>query len=198
MSEELHVRPRHPSPSENTIPFPHAPSISRQSLSLTSADIESLGYSYSQAYANLSHDSNATHQARLSRTPHGSIRSVRGRTGAQQLSPVAEENEERRRSRGSRGSHTSSPISHRSSVPAPLAGLTLALVEGPAMVGAFPEDVNEAIMSELSRVEARHAALARHTPRRFKILRIFEPVKRVAKAAGNAISGALKSYRPFA
>lgn len=200
MSEELHVRSRHPSLRENTIPFPHAPSISRQSLSLTSTDIESLGYSYSQAYANLSHDSNGTNQAqaRLSRTPHGSIRSARGRTAAQQLSPVAEENEERRRSRGSRGSYTSSPITHRSSVPVPLAELTMALAEGPAIVGAFPEDVTEAIMSELSRVEARQAAIARQTPRRFKILRIFEPVKRVAKAAGNTISGALKSYRPFA
>jgi len=74
----------------------------------------------------------------------------------------------------------------------------MSLVEGPAIVGAFPEDVNEAILSELSRVEARNAAIARHPSRRFKILRIFEPVKRVAKAAGNAISGALKSYRPFA
>jgi hypothetical protein len=190
MSEELHVRPRHPSLRENTIPFPHAPSISRQSLSLTPTDIESIGYSYSQAYADLSHDPNATHQARLSRTPAGSIRSARGRPGAQQLSPVAEENEERRRSRGS---HTSSPASpaptHRSLVPAPPAE--------PTVVEIFPEDITEAIMSLLPRVEARNAAIARHRSRRSKIFKALAPVKRIAKAAGNAISGALKSYRPF-
>jgi hypothetical protein len=187
MNKVLHVRSRHPSMRENTIPFPHAPSISRQSLSLTPTDIDSIGYSYSQAYTDLSHDPNATHQVRLSRTPAGSIRSTRGRPGAQQLSPVAEENEERRRSRGS---HTSSPLTHRSSVPVTVTQATV--------IEIFPQDITEAIMSVLPRVEARAAAVARHRTKRQKILGAFAPIKRIAKAAGNAISGALKSYRPFA
>jgi hypothetical protein len=190
MSEMLHVRTHHPSLRENTIPFPHAPSISRQSLSLSPADIESIGYSYSQAYDSLSHEPNATHQPRLTRTPVGSIRSVRGRAGANQLSPVAEENEERRRSRGSRGSYTSSPTAHRSSVVAPPAE--------PSVVAIFPEDVTEVIMSLLPCVEARMPATERHPPRRFNILRAFSFVMRTAKAAGSAISGALRSHRPFA
>ncbi|KAI9513455.1 hypothetical protein F5148DRAFT_6368 [Russula earlei] len=185
MSEVLHVRARHPSISENTIPFPHAPSISRQSLSLTSTDIGDIGYSYSQAYASLSHDSNATYQARLSRTPAGSVRSMRSRPGAKQLSPVAEEREERRRSRGSR-SYTSSLVTHRSSsIPVPLSG--------PPVVEIFPEDITEAIMSLLPRVEARTAAIARHRSRRPRLLRALVPVKRIAKAAGSVITGAAKA-----
>jgi hypothetical protein len=193
MSETLHVRTRHPGHSENSVPFPHAPSISRQSLSLSPADIESLGYSYSQAYDSLSHEPDATYQTRLSRTPAGSIRSVRGRLGAKQLSPVAEENEERRRSRGS---HTSSPMTHRSSVAAP--PLDLEPNVEPNVVGIFPEDVTEVIMSLLPQVEARIPTSVGHRPRRFKILRAFGFVMRTAKAAGNAISGALRSHRAFA
>lgn len=192
MSEELHVRTRHPSLRENSIPFPHAPSISSQSLSLTSTDIESIGYSYSQAYSSLSHEPNATHQARLSRSPAGSVRSFRIRPATQQLSPVAEENEERRRSRGSR-SYTSSPDTHRSThrslIPAPLSG--------PTVVEIFPEDITEAIMSLLPRVEARTAAIARQRSIRQKLLGAFVPVKRIAKAAGSAISGAAKVIPTF-
>ncbi|KAH9968105.1 hypothetical protein BC827DRAFT_1263838 [Russula dissimulans] len=189
MGEVVHVRARHPSLKENSIPFPHAPSISRQSLSLTSADIESIGYSYSQAYNDLSHDPLTTYQARLSRTPAGSVRSMRSRPAAKQLSPVAEESEERRRSRGSR-SPTSSPVTHRSSlVPAPLSV--------PTVVEIFPEDITEAIMSLLPQVEARSAAIARHRSRRPKILRFFAPVKRIAKAARGVISGAAKVIPTF-
>ncbi|KAH9988103.1 hypothetical protein BJV74DRAFT_469893 [Russula compacta] len=188
MSEELHVRTRHPSLRENSIPFPHAPSISRQSLSLTPNDIESIGYSYSQAYSSLSHETNVTHQARLSRSPAGSVRSIRVRPVTQQLSPVAEENEERRRSRGSR-SYTSSPDTHRSLILAPLSG--------PTVVEIFPEDITEAIMSLLPRVEARTAAIARHRSIRQKLLGAFVPVKRIAKAAGSAISGAAKVIPTF-
>ena len=191
MSETLHVGTRHPTTKENTIPFPHAPSISRQSLSLSSADIESIGYSYSQAYDSLSHEPNATYQVRLSRTPAGSIRSVRGRPGAQQLSPVAEENEERRRSRGS---HTSAPITHRSSIAVSAPPVDVE----PNVVTIFPEDVTEVIMSLLPQVEARIPTIERHRPRRFKILQAFDFVIRTAKATGNAISGALRSHRPFA
>lgn len=189
MGEVVHVRARHPSLRENSIPFPHAPSISLQSLSLSSADIESLGYSYSQAYTNLSHDPNVTYQPRLSRTPAGSVRSMRSRPGAKQLSPVAEENEERRHSRGSR-SPTSSPITHRSSlIPVPLSV--------PTVVEVFPEDITEAIMSLLPQVEARSAAIARHRSRRPRILRVFAPVKQVAKAARSVISGAAKIIPTF-
>ncbi|KAI0301255.1 hypothetical protein BC826DRAFT_1101886 [Russula brevipes] len=195
MSELPHAPARHPSPRENTVPFPHAPSISRQSLSLSSADIESLGYSYSDAYANLSHDPDATYHARLCRSPAGSIRSLRIRPAAQQLSPVAEENEERRRSRGSR-SLTSSPLTHRSSLAAALSlsePPAAALAE-PPVVEIFPEDITEAIMSLLPRVEARAAAIARHSSRRSKVSRA---IKRFAKAAGTAISGAAKSIPAF-
>ena len=185
MSEDPHV-PTQPDLGENSIPFPHAPSISRQSLSLTSTDIENIGYSYSQAYANLSHDPGATYHARLSRTPAGSIRSTRGRPGPQQLSPVVEENEERRRSRGSRSYTSSPPPTHLSLVP-------VSLSEPPV----FPEDITEVIMSLLPRVEARTAALTRHRSRRDKILGVFLPVKRVAKLAGNAISGAAKAIPTF-
>jgi hypothetical protein len=59
MSEKHHVRSRHPSFRGNTVPFPSAPSISRQSLGLTPADFESIGYSYPQAYDRLSHDPTA-------------------------------------------------------------------------------------------------------------------------------------------
>lgn len=188
MSEEPHALTRSPSLEENTIPFPHAPSISRQSLILSSTDIEGIGYSYSQAYASLSHDPNATYQQRLSRTPAGSIRSFRGRPGQQQLSPVAEENEERRRSRGSR-SYTSSPspVAHLSLVP-------VSLSEPPVI---FPEDITEVIMSLLPRVEARSAAIARHRSKRSKMLRVLVPVKRVAKLAGSAISGVAKAIPTF-
>ncbi len=184
MSEDPHVPTGHTDRGENSIPFPHAPSISRQSLSLTSTDIEGIGYSYSQAYANLSHDPNATYHARLSRTPAGSVRSVRGRPGPQQLSPVVEENEERRRSRGSR-SYTSSP---------PAARLSLAPVSPPEV---FPEDVTEVIMSLLPHVEARTAAITRHRSRRSKILRVFVPIRRIAKSAGSAISDAAKAVPTF-
>ncbi|KAI0273890.1 hypothetical protein BGY98DRAFT_108776 [Russula aff. rugulosa BPL654] len=186
MTEDPHV-PTQPDLGENSIPFPHAPSISRQSLSLTSNDIEGIGYSYSQAYANLSHDPGATYHARLSRTPAGSIRSTRGRPGPQQLSPVVEENEERRRSRGSR-SYTSSPppTHHLSLVP-------VSLSEPPV----FPEDITEVIMSLLPRVEARTAGMARHRSRRSKILRVFMPVKRVVKLAGSAFSGIAKAIPTF-
>jgi hypothetical protein len=187
MSEDPHVLDPHPSPGENSIPFPHAPSISRQSLSLTSTDIENIGYSYSQAYTSLSHDPNATYHARLSRTPAGSIRSFRSRPGPQQLSPVAEE-EERRRSRGSR-SYTSSP--------SPATHLSLLPVIRSEPPVAFPEDITEAIMSLLPRVEARTAAITRHRSRRSKILRVFVPVKRVAKLAGSAISGVSKALPTF-
>ena len=187
MSEDPHVPAGHPDFGENSIPFPHAPSISLQSLSLTSNDIEGIGYSYSQAYANLSHDPGATYHARLSRTPAGSIRSTRGRPGPQQLSPVAEENEERRRSRGSRSYTSSPPATHLSLVP-------VSLPEPPAV---FPEDITEVIMSLLPRVEARTAAMARHRSRRSKIFRAFMPVKRVAKLAGSAISGVAKAIPTF-
>jgi hypothetical protein len=187
MSEDPHVPTRHPDLGENSIPFPHAPSISRQSLSLTSTDIEGIGYSYSQAYANLSHDPGATYHVRLSRTPAGSIRSTRGRPGPQQLSPVVEENEERRRSRGSRSYTSSPPVTHLSLVP-------VSVSERPAV---FPEDITEVIMSLLPRVEARTAAMARHRSRRSKILRVFVPVKRVAKLAGSAISGVAKAIPTF-
>jgi hypothetical protein len=187
MNEDPHV-PTQPDLKENSIPFPHAPSISRQSLSLTSNDIEGIGYSYSQAYANLSHDPGATYHARLSRTPAGSIRSTRGRPGPQQLSPVAEENEERRRSRGSRSYTSSPPPTHLSLVP-------VSLSEHPAV---FPEDITEVIMSLLPRVEARTAAVTRHRSRRSKILRVFiMPVKRVARLAGSAISGTAKAIPTF-
>ncbi|KAI0246107.1 hypothetical protein BJV78DRAFT_1286722 [Lactifluus subvellereus] len=191
MSEMLlHVRSRQPSFRGNTVPFPRAPSISRQSLSLTQTDIESIGYSYSQAYANLSHDPNATHQARLSRSPAGSVRSYRARPGTQQLSPVAEENEERRRSRGSR-SPTSSPVTLRSSIPAPLGQ--------PEPVVIFPEDITVAIMSLLPRVEARTAAIARHHSRRSRRLKVkaYMPVKRLARAAGRAVSNVAKIIPTF-
>lgn len=181
MSEKHHVRSRHPSLKGNTVPFPRAPSISRQSLGLTPADFESIGYSYSQAYDRLSHDPNATHQMRISRSPAGSTRSFRARPGTQQLSPVVEEGEERRRSRGSR-SIASSPVTRRSSVPIPFA------IE-PIGGDIFPEDITIAIMSLLPQVEARSAAIARQRPRTPKI---YIPVKRVAKAAGRAISGAAK------
>ena len=185
MSEDPHVPTRHSDLGENSIPFPHAPSISRQSLSLTSNDIEGIGYSYSQAYANLSHDSSATYHARLSRTPAGSIRSTRGRPGPQQLSPVVEENEERRRSRGSRSYTSSPPATHLSLIP-------ISLSEPPTV---FPEDMTEAIMSLLPRVEARTAAITR--PRRSKILRVLMPMKRLAKLAGGAISGAAKAIPTY-
>ncbi|KAH9064617.1 hypothetical protein EDB87DRAFT_1256567 [Lactarius vividus] len=181
MSEKHHVRSRHPSFRGNSVPFPRAPSISRQSLGLTPADFESIGYSYAQAYDHLSHDPNATHQMRISRSPAGSTRSFRARPGAQQLSPVVEESEERRRSRGSR-SIASSPVTRRSSVPVPLVG-------EPIAGDIFPEDITIAIMSLLPQVEARSAAIARQRPRTPKI---YMPVKRVAKAAGRAISGAVK------
>ncbi|KAN0109584.1 hypothetical protein V8E52_009227 [Russula decolorans] len=187
MSEDPHVPTHQPDLGENSIPFPHAPSISRQSLSLTSTDIEGIGYSYSQAYANLSHDPGATYHARLSRTPAGSMRSTRGRPGPQQLSPVVEENEERRRSRGSRSYTSSPPATHLSLVP-------VSLSEPPAV---FPEDITEVIMSLLPRVEARTAAMARHRSRRSKILGVFMPVKRVAKLAGSAISGVAKALPTF-
>lgn len=187
MSEDPHVPAHNPDLGGNSIPFPHAPSISRQSLSLTSTDIEGIGYSYSQAYANLSHDPSATYHARLSRTPAGSIRSTRGRPGPQQLSPVEEENEERRRSRGSQSYTSSPPATHLSLVPIPLS-------EPPAV---FPEDITEVIMSLLPRVEARTAAMTRHRSRRSKILRVFMPVKRVAKFAGSAISGVAKAIPTF-
>lgn len=185
MSEDPHVISRQPSFGENSIPFPHAPSISRHSLSLTSTDIEGIGYSYSQAYASLSHDPNATYHERLARTPAGSIRSVRGRPGPQQLSPVAEENEERRRSRGSR-SYTSSqsPVTHLSLVP-------MFAASEPRAV--FPEDITEAIMSLLPRVEARSAAIARHRSKRSKMFQVLVPVKRVAKLARSAISAVSKA-----
>lgn len=191
MSEDPHV-PTQPDLGENSIPFPHAPSISRQSLSLTSTDIEGIGYSYSQAYANLSHDPGATYHARLSRTPAGSIRSTRGRPGPQQLSPVVEENEERRRSRGSRSYTSSPPPNHLSLVPV---SLSEPPVSEPPPV--FPEDITEVIMSLLPRVEARTAAVARHRSRRSKILQIFMPVKRVAKLAGSALSGAAKAIPTY-
>jgi hypothetical protein len=187
MSEDPHVPTHHPDLGENSIPFPHAPSISRQSLSLTSTDIEGIGYSYSQAYADLSHDPSATYLARLSRTPAGSMRSTRGRPGPQQLSPVVEENEERRRSRGSRSYTSSPPATHLSLVP-------ISLSEPPAV---FPEDITEVIMSLLPRVEARTAAMTRHRSRRSKILRVFMPVKRVAKLARSVISGAAKAIPTF-
>ena len=187
MSEDPHVPTPQPDLGENSIPFPHASSISRQSLSLTSNDIEGIGYSYSQAYANLSHDPSATYHARLSRTPAGSIRSTRGRPGPQQLSPVAEENEERRRSRGSRSYTSSPPATHLSLVPVSLSE--------PLQV--FPEDMTEAIMSLLPRVEARTAAMTRHRSRWSKILRVFMPVKRVAKLAGSAFSGVSKAIPTF-
>ncbi|KAI0299418.1 hypothetical protein B0F90DRAFT_1668709 [Multifurca ochricompacta] len=189
MNEKNHVRSRHPSLRGNTIPFPRAPSISRQSLGLTVADIESLGYSYPQAYARLSHDPNVTHQARLSRSPAGSTRSYRARPGTQQLSPVVEESEERRRSRGSR-SYASSPLACRSSVPAPLVG-------EPIAGNIFPEDITIAIMSLLPRVEARNAAIARHRSRRSRTLKAYVPLKRVAKAAGRAIASAAKTVPTF-
>jgi hypothetical protein len=186
----LHIRSRHPSFRGNTIPFPRAPSISRQSLSLTQTDIESIGYSYSQAYDNLSHDPNATHQARLARSPAGSMRSYRARPATQQLSPVVEENEERRRSRGSR-SPASSPLTHRSSIPAPLGQ--------PLATEIFPEDITVAIMSLLPRVEARTAAIARSRSKRSQRLRVraYKPAKQLAKAAGRAISSAAKVIPTF-
>ena len=179
MSKKLHVRSRHPSFRGNTVPFPHAPSISRQSLGLTPADLESIGYSYLQAYDRLSHDPNATHQMRISRSPAGSTRSFRARPGTQQLSPVVEESEERRRSRGSR-SVASSPVTRRSSVP---------LSVEPITDDIFPEDITIAIMSLLPQVEARSAAIARRRP---KSPKIYVPFKRVARVAGRAISGAAK------
>ncbi len=182
MSEKYHVRTRHSSFTGNTVPFPRAPSISRQSLGLTPADFEGIGYSYTQAYDRLSHDPTAIHQMRISRSPAGSIRSYRALPAAQQLSPVVEENEERRRSRGSR-SIVSSPVTHRSSVPIPLA-------EEPIAGDIFPEDITIAIMSLLPQVEARSAAIARQRPKSF---RIYMPIKRVAKAAGRAISAAVKT-----
>jgi hypothetical protein len=181
MSEKHHVRSRHSSFRGNTVPFPSAPSISRQSLGLTPADFESIGYSYPQAYDRLSHDPTAIHQMRISRSPAGSTRSFRARPGAQQLSPVVEESEERRRSRGSR-SFASSPVTRRSSVPLPLVG-------EPLTDDIFPEDITIAIMSLLPQLEARSAAVARQRPRTPKI---YMPFKRVAKAAGRAVSGAAK------
>ena len=186
MSEDPHVPTPQPDLGENSIPFPHAPSISRQSLSLTSTDIEVIGYSYSQAYANLSHDPSATYHARLSRTPAGSIR---GRPGQKQLSPVAEENEERRRSRGSQSYTSSPPVTHLSLVPVSLSE--------PPVSAVFPEDITEVIMSLLPRVEARTAAITRHRSRRSKILQVFMPVKRLAKLAGSAISGVAKAIPTF-
>ena len=183
MSETHHVRTRHPSLRGNTVPFPSAPSISRHSLGLTPADFESIGYSYSQAYDSLSHDPNATHQMRISRSPAGSTRSYRARPAAQQLSPVVEESEERRRSRGSR-SIASSPVTCRSSVP-----LSLSLIGEPPPDVIFPEDITAAIMSLLPQVEARSAAVARP---RHRTPRIYIHFKRVAKAAGRAVSGAVK------
>lgn len=61
----------------------------------------------------------------------------------------------------------------------------------------FPEDITEVIMSLLPRVEARTAAMTRHRSRRSRILRVFMPVKRVAKLAGSAISGAAKAIPTF-
>ena len=191
MSEMLlHVRSRQASLRGNTIPFPRAPSISHQSLILTQTDIESIGYSYSQAYADLSHDPSATHQARLSRSPAGSVRSYRARPATQQLSPVAEENEERRRSRGSR-SPASSPVTHRSSIPAPLGP--------PEPVAIFPEDITIAIMSLLPRVEARTAAIAKQHSKRSRTLRVraYMPVKRLARATRRAISSTAKIIPTF-
>ena len=188
MSEEPHVISRQPSLGENSIPFPHAPSISRHSLSLTSTDIEDIGYSYSQAYASLSHDPNATYHERLARTPAGSVRSFRGRPGPQQLSPVAEENEERRRSRGSRSYTSSPPVGHLSLVP---------VLSDSEPRAVFPEDITEVIMSLLPRVEARTAAIARHRSKRPKILQVLVPVKRVAKLARSAVSGVAKALPTF-
>lgn len=162
MSEKHHVRSRHPSFRGNSVPFPRAPSISRQSLGLTPADFESIGYSYAQAYDRLSHDPNATHQMRISRSPAGSTRSFRARRGSRSIA--------------------SSPVTRRSSVPVPLVG-------EPITGDIFPEDITIAIMSLLPQVEARSAAIARQRPRTPKI---YMPVKRVAKAAGRAISGAVK------
>ena len=136
MSKNPHI-PTHLDLGGNSIPFPHALSIIDQPTLDIEADIEGIGYSYSQAYANLSHDPSATYHARLSRTPAGSIRSTRGSPGPQQFSRVAEENEERRHSRDSR---SGDPV--------------------------LPEDITEAIMSLLPRVEARAAALARDRKRR--------------------------------
>jgi hypothetical protein len=190
MSEVLHVRSRHSSFRGNSIPFPRSSSISRQSLSLTPTDIDSIGYSYSQAYDTLSHDPNATHQARLSRSPAGSIRSHRARPAAQQLSPVVEESEERRRSRGSR-SLASSPVTHRSSIHTPLGQ--------PVTGDIFPEDITAAIMSLLPRVEARTAAIARNHSKRSRTLRVraYMPAKRLANAVGRAISSAAKAIPTF-
>ncbi|KAH9974273.1 hypothetical protein BGW80DRAFT_1458349 [Lactifluus volemus] len=172
----LHIRSRHPSFRGNTVPFPRAPSISRQSLSLTQTDIESIGYSYSQAYDNLSHD-----PRRL--TKHGFPAPLQGR-------PVVEENEERRRSRGSR-SPASSPLTHRSSIP-PSLGQPLA-------TEIFPEDITVAIMSLLPRVEARTAAIAKSRSKRSKRLRVraYKPAKQLAKAAGRAISTVTKAIPTF-
>lgn len=186
MSEILRVRSNHSTLRENSVPFPRAPSISRQSLSLTPADMENIGYSYLEAYDHLSHDPNATHQMRISRSPAGSTRSFRARPVAQQLSPVVEESEERRRSRGSR-SIVSSPVTHRSSVPVPLA------IE-PITGDIFPEDITNAIMSLLPQVEARSAAIARQ---RSKSSKLYMPFKWVAKAAGRAVSGAVKVIPTF-
>ena len=149
MSENPHVF-THPDHEGNSIPFPHALSIIDQPTLDIEADIEGIGYSYSQAYANLSHDPGATYHAYLSRTPAGSIRSTRDSPGPRQSSPVVEENEERRRSRDSRSYTSSPPPTHLSLAPVPLS-------EPPV----FPEDITDVIMSLLPRVEASKAALAR-------------------------------------
>jgi hypothetical protein len=85
-------------------------------------------------------------------------------------------------------------MTHRSSVAVP----PLEPNVEPTVVGIFPEDVTEVIMSLLPQVEARIPASVGHRPRRFNILRALGFVIRTAKAAGSAISGALRSHPPFA
>jgi hypothetical protein len=172
--------------SVHLFPFPRLPSISRQSLTLTQTDIESMGYPLSQAYDSLlSHDLNAT--SRAGPDSLGGPDSPEGPDDpdgptTEQLneihdSPFVEENEGWRCLRGSR-SLESSLIPNHSSITLPLCQ--------PLADEIFPEDITDVIMSLLPHVEARAAAIRRIYSK--CPVNVYMPAEQLVKAPGLAVS----------
>ncbi|KAI0058328.1 hypothetical protein BV25DRAFT_1282703 [Artomyces pyxidatus] len=166
--------------SGNTVPFPAAPSISRQLSGLTLEDLESLGYSYPVAYSRLARDSFTIHRSRQARSPAGSTYSYRPRAGTQQLSPVVEETENR-----------TSVAMTLSAVPSPSSPSPQAHFSAPPDPDdTFFEEISFAMMTMMPspRLETRRNAVRRRRAKRSRVRETVSTAKRVAGATGRAVS----------
>ncbi|KAI0050807.1 hypothetical protein FA95DRAFT_1555306 [Auriscalpium vulgare] len=176
MSDKQHPRSRHSSIVGNSVPFPDAvPSLTRQLSDLSLIDLGSLGYSYPAAYARITRDSTVSHRPKIARrSSAGSTYSQRTQRGAQQLSPVAEENESRR---------TRSPTS-------PVAPRYPSVI---THMDPFAEDITFAMMMMMPspRVEMRRSAAKKRRAKQSKAQvaakRAAGVTKRVVASVGRAI-----------